>query len=71
MYVHCTTYTCDMHTQKRVNVDYVYTCRKSSTKVNLQLLVPEAICCCLQTCNSCMLNVLVDIPLRQSHRYYH
>ena len=29
--------------------------------ISLQILLPEAICCCLQTCKSCMLNVLVGI----------
>ena len=37
-----------------------------SININLQLLVPEAICCCLQTCNSCMLIVMVGIALVQS-----
>ena len=34
-----------------------------SININLKPLVPEAICCCLQTCNSCMFNVFVGIPL--------
>ena len=30
---------------------------------NLQVLLPEAVCCCLHTCKSCMVNVFVGIPL--------
>ena len=37
-----------------------------SINIDLQLLVPEAICCCLQICNSCMLIVMVGIALIQS-----
>ena len=47
----------------------VYQCTKfylQSININLLLLVPEAICCCLQTCNSCMLIVMVGIALIQS-----
>ena len=37
-----------------------------SSNINLQLSVPEAICCCLQTCNSCLSIVVVGIALIQS-----
>ena len=35
-------------------------------KCKFTSLLPEAICCCLQTCNSCMLIVMVGIALIQS-----
>ena len=43
-------------------------CRRMCKQVigrNVSLL-PEAVSCCLQTCNSCMLIVMVGIALLQS-----
>ena len=31
--------------------------------ISVQVLMPEAICCCLHTCKSSMLNVVVGIAL--------
>ena len=52
----------------------VYQCTKSHSQerkpnqviginISVHVLMPEAICCCLHTCKSCMLNVLVGIAL--------
>ena len=61
---------------KLVNVvmTFVYQCTKCHSQGHNQVIginiclhvsLPEAICCCLQTCNSRMFSVLVGIPLRQ------
>ena len=49
----------------------MYQCTKSHSQERkpnqvigiVQVLMPEAVCCCLHTCKSCMLNVLVGIAL--------